>query len=113
MVPLAFVTLVTPLLFTNVAVAPAPDGTMAGLQLDDTESRNSSCHSRSGRRHRPATGRWRQARPRPNVSGTQVASSASWLAPTVWNDGLLISCRRSPPQAFQELSDYRLNQRSK
>ena len=36
MVPLAFVTLVRPLLFTNVAVAPAPDGTMAGLQLDDT-----------------------------------------------------------------------------
>ena len=34
MVPLAFVTLVTPV-FANIAVAPAPDGTVAGFQLDD------------------------------------------------------------------------------
>ena len=42
-----------------------------------------------------------------------VGWGASWLAPAVWNDGPLNSCRRSPPLASQERNDYRRNQKSK
>src|SRR5580704_17539728 len=101
MVPMAFVTLVTPV-SAKIAVAPLPDGTVAGLQLDDMV-KELVAPTQVWAATPAGDGQVAASKAAPQCSmDTARIGGPLWPA-AARNDGLLISWRCSPPHALQEL----------